>query len=143
MAPLFIWWFFDRCYGLKSFMAIIRWVLGSIILLLDWVFTPKGVKRDTDLQAKIDERTSKLSLYQFAACPFCVKVRRAMKRQSLNIRTCDAKKSEINRTELLEGGGKIKVPCLKIEDEAGNVQWMYESSEIINYLQIEYSSIKA
>jgi glutaredoxin len=119
-------------------MFIIRWVLGSIILLLDWVFTPKGIKRTAELQAKTDQRTSKLSLYQFAACPFCVKVRRAMKRQSLNIQICDAKKSENCRAELLDGGGKIKVPCLKIEDSAGNVQWMYESSDIVHYLKTEF-----
>jgi len=121
-------------------MAIIRWVLGSIILLLNWVSTPRGIKRNTEVQAKIDEQTSRLSLYQFAACPFCVKVRRAMKRQSLNIKTLDAKRCETSRTELLEGGGRIKVPCLKIEDQSGNVEWMYESSDIINYLQTEYST---
>ena len=29
-------------------MAIIRWVLGSLILTFDWLFTPRGVKRDAD-----------------------------------------------------------------------------------------------
>lgn len=124
-------------------MIVIRKVLGSLILLLDWMFTPRGVKRDPNLQASIDEKTSKLSLYQFAACPFCVKVRRAMKRQSLNIRTRDAKSCQASRQELLAGGGKVKVPCLKIEDNKGNVQWMYESSEIINFLQSEFSSQSA
>jgi len=121
-------------------MAIIRWILGSIILLLNWVFTPRGIKRSAEIQAKIDQKTSKFSLYQFAACPLCVKVRRAMKRQSLNIQTRDAKRCEKSRAELLEGGGKIKVPCLRIEDQTGNVQWLYESSDIINYLQAEISS---
>jgi glutaredoxin len=126
--------------GCILLMVIIRWILGSIILFFDWVFTPKGIKRNAELQAKIDEQTSKLSLYQFAACPFCVKVRRAMKRQSLNISIHDAKRSDVSRAELLEGGGKIKVPCLKIEDELGNVQWMYESSQIIQYLETKFSS---
>lgn len=120
-------------------MAIIRWILGSIILLLNWIFTPKGIKRNAKLQIQIDQHTSKLLLYQFAACPFCVKVRRAVKRQSLKIQTRDAKGCEISRAELLEGGGKIKVPCLKIEDDAGNIQWMYESADIINYLQSKFS----
>ena len=35
--------------------------------------------------------------------------------------------------ELLKGGGKGQVPCLRIESE-GQVEWMYESDEIINYL---------
>lgn len=36
-------------------------------------------------------------------------------------------------TELMHGGGKTQVPCLLIQDESGNAQWMYESDDIINY----------
>lgn len=116
-------------------MPIIRFFVGSIILFLDWLFTPRGVQRDVESQANIDTQTSKLSLYQFKACPFCVKVRRSMKRQSLAIETRDAKRSETHKQELLEGGGKLKVPCLKIEDSQGNTSWMYESKQIIAYLE--------
>ncbi|SLJ83579.1 glutathione S-transferase N-terminal domain-containing protein [Psychrobacter sp. DAB_AL43B] len=38
------------------------------------------------------------------------------------------------RSELAENGGRVKVPCLRIE-ENGEVQWMYESNDIIAYLQ--------
>lgn len=116
-------------------MRIIRWLLGSLILFFDWVFTPRGIKRDADAQAAINEQTSHLALYQYKACPFCVKVRRAMKRHSLPIQTRDAKRCENSREELLQGGGKLKVPCLQIKDSDGNVSWMYESSEIIRYLE--------
>ena len=119
-------------------MRIIRWVLGSLILFFDWVFTPKGIRRDSAQQSNIDQQTSKLSLYQYAACPFCVKVRRAMKRGSLRINTLDAKRCETSRKELLDGGGKLKVPCLKIEESDGSVKWMYESSDIINYLNSRF-----
>jgi hypothetical protein len=61
-------------------MTIIRLTLGKLILLFNWVFTPRSVKRDPALQASIDEQTTSLTLYQSEACPFCVKVRRAMKR---------------------------------------------------------------
>jgi glutaredoxin len=115
-------------------MSIIRWLLGSLILFFNWVFTPRGIARDSDAQAQIDAQTQKLALYQYKSCPFCVKVRREMKRQSLNIETRDAKREDTSREELLQGGGVLKVPCLRIEDEQGQVSWMYESSEIINYL---------
>lgn len=115
-------------------MSIIRWLLGALILFFNWVFTPRGIVRDTGAQAQIDAETRKLALYQYKACPFCVKVRREMKRQSLNIETRDAKREDSSREELLQGGGVLKVPCLRIEDEQGQVSWMYESSEIINYL---------
>jgi len=40
-----------------------------------------------------------------------------------------------NRTDLINGGGKAQVPCLRIEGESGQVQWMYESADIIRYLK--------
>ena len=116
-------------------MAVIRWLLGSLILFFDWVFTPRGIERDTEAQTAVDEKTGMLALYQYKACPFCVKVRRAMKRQSLAIETRDAKRCDNARSELLAGGGRLKVPCLRIEDGEGGVNWMYESSEIIGYLE--------
>jgi glutaredoxin len=120
-------------------MAIIRWILGSLILTFNWLFTPSGVKRSADAQAAIDEQTTKLALYHYRACPFCVKVRRAMKRQSLNIDTRDVKRSEAAREQLLAGGGNLKVPCLRIEDGQGGVKWMYESTDIVNYLNNRFS----
>lgn len=116
-------------------MTIIRLILGKLILFLNWAFSPRGVKRDPALQSSIDGQTASMNLYQYAACPFCVKVRRAMKRHSLNIETRDVKRSQSAREELLAGGGDLKVPCLRIEDGQGQVSWMYESSAIITYLE--------
>ena len=69
-----------------------------------------------------------------------MKVRRAMKRNSLNIETRDAKRNEQFKKELLEGGGQLKVPCLRIEEDNGNVSWMYESGDIISYLEQRFGS---
>ena len=118
-------------------MAFVRWFLGRIILLLNFIFSPRSVKRPADAQAKIDQRTQNMSLYQFEACPFCVKVRRAMKRNALSIELRDAKNDNTHRTTLQNEGGRVKVPCLRIEKEDGSVQWMYESKEIIAYLENE------
>ncbi|OEF25749.1 glutaredoxin family protein [Vibrio rumoiensis] len=115
-------------------MAIIRWVLGRIILLLNFIFSPSGTKRSLEEQQKLDEQTQGFTLYQFEACPFCVKVRRAIKRNSLKIELRDAKNNPEHRQQLLEGGGAIKVPCLRIEKQ-GEVTWMYESNDIIQYLE--------
>ena len=43
------------------------------------------------------------------------------------------------RELLLASGGKIQVPCLQITDEQGNVTWMYESEDIIQYLNREFA----
>ena len=124
-------------------MVVVRAILGALILLLNWVFTPKSIKREANEQAAIDSETSKLALYQYAACPFCVKVRRAMKRNGLNIETRDAKRNEQFKEELVQGGGQLKVPCLRIEDDNGDVTWMYESGDIISYLEGRFNPADA
>ena len=120
-------------------MAIIRRILGALILTLNWLFTPRGIKRDSVTQAAIDSQTTGLTLYQYKACPFCVKVRRAMKRQSLSIDTRDVKRCEAAREQLLNGAGDLKVPCLKIEGGGGEVTWMVESGKIIDYLEERFT----
>ena len=124
-------------------MQIIRWILGRIILFFNWVFTPRSIKRDAELQAEIDKKMANLALYQYPACSFCVKVRRAMKRNSLKIKAVIAKTCETSKQELEAGGEKLKVPCLRIENNNGEVNWMYESSDIINYLENEVSELQA
>tara|TARA_R110001599_G_scaffold353688_1_gene595360 strand:- start:41829 stop:42230 length:402 start_codon:yes stop_codon:yes gene_type:complete len=122
-------------------MAIIRLILGRLILLYNWLFTPKGIKRGPLLQESIDQQTALLQLYQYEACPFCVKVRRAIKRQSLNISHRDVKRSHTARAELLAGGGNLKVPCLRIQDGERGYQWLYESNDIIGYLETRFMAV--
>lgn len=116
-------------------MFIIRWVLGRIILFFDFVFSPSKPKRSAELQAEIDSSTAHLSLYQLPACPFCVKVRREMKRSGLNIELKNINQNETLREELIAQGGKKTVPCLRIVDENKTVSWLYESSAINQYIQ--------
>jgi len=127
-------WFF------KIFFKTVRLIVGPIILFIDKITTPRGIKRPQDEQQKIDQAASKLVLYQFKTCPFCIKVKRNNKRLSLNIETRDAQHNPIYRKELLQGGGQIKVPCLKIVDENGNDSWMYESDDILKYLQGRFAA---
>ena len=116
-------------------MNIIRWLLGRVILLGEWLFSPNFPQRSAEAQDALDRQTRDLALYQFQACPFCVKVRFAMKRLGLNIETRDARRVPIYREQLLSGGGQIKAPCLRIQETDGQVRWLYESSEIISYLE--------
>ncbi|ABE55288.1 glutaredoxin [Shewanella denitrificans OS217] len=118
-------------------MFVIRWILGRIILLLNAVFAPKPLTRTAEAQAHVAQKSQALSLYQYPACPFCVKVRRTMRRQNLPIQTVNAKQDE-HKQVLVNHGGKLQVPCLRIEKD-GQVQWLYESSTIINYLNDEFA----
>ena len=120
-------------------MQVIRLILGKLILLFNWVFTPRSLKRDPVQQANVDQQAASLTLYQYEACPFCVKVRRSMKRQALTIATRDVKRSESAKEELLTGGGDLKVPCLRIDQGEQGYQWMYESEDIIQYLENRFA----
>ena len=116
-----------------AMIKIIRFILGYLIVLLNFVFRPKQVKRLVEEQAKVDKDCQSLALYQFYLCPFCVHVRRHITRLNLKIETRDAKRSDSHKDALIKGGGKHKVPCLRIESE-GSVTWLYESADIVAYL---------
>ncbi len=112
--------------------------LGRLIILGDFLTRPKPATRSSEDQQAVDEAAKSLSLYQFYACPFCVKTRRAMRRLNIPVELRDAK-SNPHRETLFTEGGEIKVPCLRI-DEGGDTQWMYESSDIITYLENRFGS---
>jgi len=115
-------------------MKLIRWLVGKLILALNAVFAPRAVVREPSQQETIQASLRKMSLYQYEACPFCVKVRRFMQREAIVLPLKDAKREPF-RGELLRGGGKLQVPCLKIEKDDGTTQWMYESNEITAFLE--------
>lgn len=114
---------------------LIRWPLGQLILLVDFLTSPTPPRRDPQEQAKLDEATHGLALYQFKTCPFCVKTRRAIRRLGLNIEVRDARRDPHWRQQLLNEGGRLQVPCLYIPGESGQAQWLYESNDIIAYLE--------
>ena len=120
---------------IRYFFKTIRLIIGPIMLFLDWVTTPRGIKRPEDEQKQLDEKTANMAIYQFKTCPFCMKVRRELKRSSLNIELRDAQHNPQNRAELEAQGGKVMVPCLKIVDDKGDAQWLYESDKIIEHLK--------
>ncbi len=123
----------------KYFFKLVHLVAGPVILAWEWLTSPDGVQRPADEQKTIDQHTSSMTLYHFRMCPFCVKVRRTIKRLSLDIETLDALRDAPAREQLLAGGGKIKVPCLKVTNQQGSETWMYESADIVRYLQERFA----
>lgn len=123
----------------RFFFKGLRLFLLPFMLLWAKLATPRGIVRQAASQQKIDTECAKLALYHFSSCPFCIKVRHEMARLSLPVPLREAQHDTKHRGELLQGGGKIQTPCLQIEDEHGNIQWMYESSDIIKYLQHRFA----
>jgi glutaredoxin len=124
---------------IKLFFRTLRTILGPILLLKEKLTRPAAIVRNGEAQAKIDLACQTLVLYQFASCPFCIKVRREMHRLSLPITINDAQKNPVNRQELFQQTGKTKVPCLKITKEDGSTLWMPESDDIIAYLRQQFA----
>ena len=107
--------------------------MGYVVIFFDWITRGKGIARSPDEQEKVQLALAGLSLYQHRACPFCVKTRRAMHKLSAKVEIRDIRKTPAYREQLEEGGGRVKVPCLRIERK-DDVSWMYGSNEIIDYL---------
>lgn len=125
---------------IRLFFRTLRKVIGPFITLADKITTPKGIERSAEEQQRVDQQTTQLALYHFQTCPFCIKVRRHSKRLSLNIELRDAQYDPQSRQELLEGGGQLKVPCLRIVKDNGEVEWMYESNDIRQYLDDRFAA---
>jgi glutathione S-transferase len=74
-------------------------------------------------------------LFYFSTCPYCLFVRLAMLWWGLKIPLKDILFNTGNNADLIAGGGKSQVPCLRIENEGGDVRWLYESIDIVRYLK--------
>lgn len=120
-------------------MKMLRSLLASLRSLSQQAEAPAVVTRPAEEQRRVDEQTRRLALYQFASCPFCTKVRREITRLSLDIELHDARNDRQRRAELRSGGGRVMVPCLRISHDDGSVTWMYESADIIGYLQQRFA----
>ena len=78
---------------------------------------------------------TRLSLYHYRGCPFCTLVRRDIDRLGLDVELRDIHESSARRRELVLATGRATVPCLSIESEVGEVRWLHESTDIIDYLR--------
>ena len=83
---------------------------------------------------------SSLSLYQTRFCPYCERVRVALRRFGLEIELRDVTETLTRRRELVEATGRSTVPCLRIANSDDSVDWMHESEEIIAFLERRFGS---
>lgn len=123
---------------MKLIIKLIRNLVGLIMSFFDVITRGPKLKRPSEVQKEVDKQAESLTLYQFFACPFCIKTRRVIYKLNLPIQTRDASEGSPHRQALLDGGGKIQTPCLRIENQ-GEVEWLYESSDIIKYLRQRFS----
>ena len=125
---------------IRLFFRALRVVLGPFMLLFEVLSRKKPVQRTPDSQAKVDHACRSLVLYHFKTCPFCIKVRKEMHHLALPINKRDAQHDAKNKADLVIGSGDDKVPCLKITDPSGQVQWLKDSGAIISYLNQRFGA---
>jgi glutaredoxin len=118
-------------------IKLFREGLGRTIALGSYLTLPKPIQRDEIEQKTVDEKTKQLALYQFYACPFCIRIRRTIHRLNVPIEIRDAQNDKNHRHALLTQGGKLQVPCLTI-NENGKTRWLFESGDIIEYLNQQF-----
>lgn len=124
----------------RYFFRGLRLVLAPVMIISEKLSTPKpAVERSAEEQARVDAACKLLSLYQFRTCPFCIKVRKEIARLGLNIELRDTQKNPEHRQALIDGGGRVKVPCLRI-DHDDHVEWLYESSDINDWLNKQFGA---
>lgn len=95
---------------------------------------PEPVKRDLETQGNIDHLTSKMALYNYVGCLYCYKVQRVIKELNLKIELRNIRQDKTHYITLIKYGGRATVPCLLTQMPDGADQWLYESTDIINYL---------
>lgn len=120
---------------IRTFFRGVRLILAPIVLIAETLTTPRAVVRTPDEQADVDRACERLALYHFRTCPFCIKVRRQIARLGLQkIALRDAQHDGMHRQALANGGGLVKVPCLRITHDDGHEEWLYESDAINAWL---------
>ena len=108
----------------------------EILASLPAVFTAP-VKRTVSDQQRADRLANTLTLYDLNSCPYSAKVRRHLKHLNVAITVKNLKRCHVYANELIAGGGRAQVPCLRIETAQGS-RWLYESKDILAYLDKKF-----
>lgn len=115
-------------------LKIFREGVGGLMAFISYLTMPRKIKRSEEGQATANTLATNMSLYQYFACPFCIKTRRTVHKLNIPLEYRDAQvRGGEHRNNLEKEGGQIKVPCLRIGDGEEST-WLYESNAIIAYL---------
>lgn len=77
---------------------------------------------------------TKYSLYYYDSCPFCARVLRSLQGVNVKVELRNILSDSQHRTALQKATKRTTVPCLRI-DNGSDSQWMFESMDIMRYLQ--------
>ena len=98
---------------------------------------------DTDAMRGSERLNERYQLFKSDTCGFCFRVRAYVDQLGMELPLRDVHTDADAFRELLQGGGKSTVPCLRIErstDAGTQIEWMYESLDIMQYLGERHAS---
>lgn len=113
--------------------SLLRPLEGRLFLLLDWLSRTAPAPRSDQELRLLSREFRGLALYERRDCPDCVRARRLVRHWNLPLESRDVRKSQVHRDALLAGLGRLRTPCLRVE-EGGLVRWLEEPEEILGYL---------
>ncbi|KAI1696482.1 hypothetical protein Ddc_20397 [Ditylenchus destructor] len=122
------------------FVKALRVGLGHVIIAGDFLTRPRkktAFRRATGTGERSGQGTDPVSVPRL---PVLCEDPPHLAPLNVPVALKDAKNNEQARQTLLEQGGKIKVPCLRIE-ENGQTTWMYDSKMIIDYLDKRFAAV--
>ncbi len=113
---------------------------GFCFMFADHCFKVKPVKRSNEEQCSLDRESRRIQLYFSKTCPTSIKVKRRCEQLGLRIVEKDVKRVNAYRNELINGGGEVRVPCLRIEGRQDqDTRWLYSTDLIMQYLDRRFA----
>lgn len=117
----------------------IRRALDSFLGLFDWFFRPQPIVRSEQELKRLAKAASGMALYDYKGCSASRIARREIYRLGIDIESRDIGKCSIHQDNLLSEFGKLKAPCLRIE-EKGVVRWLDEPEAIVEFLNQRFDN---
>lgn len=81
------------------------------------------------------ESAPSLAVYISRFCGYCYRVLSAVQRLDAEVEVRDVTLHPELRQDIIAATGRRTVPVLKIEHGDGREEWMFESREIVRYLE--------
>ncbi len=108
----------------------------EVLSTLSCVLTAQ-CERTAQEQKKADRLAGSISLYDLDFSSRSVKIRRHLKYLNIPVTIKSLNRCNAYQKELLNGGGRAQVPCLRIESKDGT-RWIYDRVEIMAYLNRKF-----
>lgn len=99
-----------------------------------------GVQRQQTEQDRVDAQTAGLVLYEMPACPYCCKVQRHIRKLGLNIPVLDVLADDDAYNTLVAATQSSQVPCLYISAPGTEPRWLFESNDIVAWLEERFGA---